>query len=140
MRSLTPLRAGIVYDVIDGQVLIIRSDTGAYYSLDGTAAEIWAALLATGDEAAMAAQLAARHPEAAGELPGEVSAFVDRLIEERLVETGAVGVAESVEVPTSTSWTTPVLEAFSDMKDLLLFDPIHEVGPEGWPQAADDRG
>lgn len=140
MRSLTPLRAGIVYDVIDGQVLIIRSDTGAYYSLDGTAAEIWAALLATGDEAAMVAQLAARYPDAADAVPGDVSAFVDRLIEERLVESGSLGAAESVEVPTGTAWVTPVLEAFSDMKDLLLFDPIHEVGPEGWPQAADDRG
>ena len=23
-----------------------------------------------------------------------------------------------------------------NMKDLLLFDPIHEVGPEGWPYAS----
>ena len=140
MRSLTPSRAGIVYDVIDGQVLIIRSDTGAYYSLEGTAAEVWAALLATGDEAAIVEQLAARYSGDPHQVGADVSAFIDRLLEERLVESGALGAVESVEVPAGTAWVPPVLESFSDMKDLLLFDPIHEVGPEGWPHAADDRG
>jgi hypothetical protein len=30
----------------------------------------------------------------------------------------------------------PVLEKFTDMADLLLLDPIHEVGEAGWPQRA----
>jgi hypothetical protein len=44
------------------------------------------------------------------------------------------------EVPAAATWSAPTLEVFTDMQDLLLFDPIHEVGPEGWPYAADERG
>ena len=30
---------------------------------------------------------------------------------------------------------TPTLNADSDMEDLLLLDPIHDVDEKGWPQA-----
>ena len=31
------------------------------------------------------------------------------------------------------SFQVPVLEKFSDMEELLLLDPIHEVEESGWP-------
>jgi hypothetical protein len=32
------------------------------------------------------------------------------------------------------AFTQPVLEVYTDMQDLLLLDPIHEVDEEaGWP-------
>jgi hypothetical protein len=34
----------------------------------------------------------------------------------------------------------PALEKHSDMQDLILLDPVHEVGPRGWPHAADSEG
>jgi hypothetical protein len=38
-------------------------------------------------------------------------------------------------------WTEPQLEIYSDMQDLLLFDPIHEVDPtSGWPSIPDHAG
>ena len=30
-------------------------------------------------------------------------------------------------------FTNPVLEKFTDMAELLLLDPIHEVDDSGWP-------
>ena len=36
MTTFRPRLIGIVHDDIEGQVLIIRSDSGAYYSLEGT--------------------------------------------------------------------------------------------------------
>jgi hypothetical protein len=30
----------------------------------------------------------------------------------------------------------PVLQVYSDMQDLLLLDPIHEVDATGWPMPA----
>ena len=38
--------------------------------------------------------------------------------------------------PTDEPYQAPVLQAFDDMQDLLLFDPIHEVEPTGWPQVS----
>ena len=33
-------------------------------------------------------------------------------------------------------FAAPVLEKHTDMQDLILLDPVHEVGAEGWPHPA----
>ena len=33
-------------------------------------------------------------------------------------------------------YVPPVLEKFTDMQDLILLDPVHEVSERGWPHAA----
>ncbi len=33
-------------------------------------------------------------------------------------------------------YVAPVLESFTDMQDLILLDPIHEVDAAGWPNTA----
>jgi len=38
-------------------------------------------------------------------------------------------------IPVTIAYAPPVLETFSDMQDLLLLDPIHEVDDAGWPMA-----
>jgi hypothetical protein len=43
------------------------------------------------------------------------------------------------EVPSPASrrpFDEPLVERFTDMQNLLLLDPIHEVTEEGWPQQA----
>jgi hypothetical protein len=35
-------------------------------------------------------------------------------------------------------FVSPVLEKFSDLQELLLLDPIHEVDEEGWPHKAEE--
>jgi len=35
------------------------------------------------------------------------------------------------------SWSRPVLQAFTDLQDLLTVDPIHDSSLEGWPQLKD---
>ena len=38
-----------------------------------------------------------------------------------------------------TQFEFPIIEKFTDMQELLLLDPIHEVDEKGWPhQAAED--
>jgi hypothetical protein len=33
-------------------------------------------------------------------------------------------------------WSCPELLIFDDLQDLLLVDPIHDTGEEGWPFAS----
>ena len=50
---------------------------------------------------------------------------------------GAQGKAEPQPQPRSpegTAFNPPVLSVYSDMEDLLLLDPIHDVDETGWPQ------
>ena len=142
MRRLRPHPQRIVYDVIDGQVLIIRSDTGSYYSLEGTSADVWRGLMAGLDDGQIVAGLEARYAGDSGNVAADVDDFLGGLLREGLVEEGEIDLVTEfpTEIPPAAAWVAPTLQAFTDMRDLLLFDPIHEVGPEGWPHAADDRG
>jgi hypothetical protein len=61
--------------------------------------------------------------------------FVASLRAEKLVRDGdAAADASPVPAPaTRAPYSAPALRVYSDMKDLLLLDPIHDVALEGWP-------
>lgn len=130
--------ARLVHDNLDGEVLVIRNDTGTYYSLAGTAAEVWSFIDAGAPLDTTVATLAERHAADVDAVDADVRALVDRLAAEGLVIVGEAGPTKPLPEPSATgAWVAPTVEVFEDMQDLLLFDPIHEVGPEGWPQVAD---
>lgn len=132
----------VVHDLNDGEVLAIRSDTGTYYSMLGPAADVWSALDAGADLHATAEMLTGRYEVERGTAEAAVEAFVDRLAQECLVAASPTGSAGQGTLPQPCeprlAWEPPALQVYTDMQDLLLFDPIHEVGPEGWPAVADD--
>jgi hypothetical protein len=33
-----------------------------------------------------------------------------------------------------TPWVRPVLESHTDLADLMLIDPVHDVSTRGWPE------
>lgn len=133
--------ANVVCDTIDGEVLAIRSDNGAYYSMRGPSATAWVAIVSGAplDEAAQA--VAVHHGADANTVRADLRAFADLLASERLVVAAPMGGVQ-LELPADTqgqSWETPVFEKYTDMEDLLLFDPIHEVDVTGWPSVKTDR-
>ena len=44
----------------------------------------------------------------------------------------------SVEGHTKSPFVSPSLNGYSDMRDLLLIDPIHDVDEGGWPEVKKD--
>ena len=133
----------LVHEVIDGEVLAIRSDTGTYYSMRDSAATVWAALVAGGEIDELAAAAAVHHGGDTEALASEIATFVEELADEELVvkTEGSGDLSSYLPAETAdTPWTTPSLEKFTDMQDLLLFDPIHEVEASGWPAKSTDAG
>lgn len=112
----------VVHETVDDEVVAIDFDTGRYYSLRGPAAEVWTAL---GDDSRPAADVAT-NPTGG---PAAVAAFLDQLVEEGLIErTGP---------PSEASDPGPlVFERYSDMEELILLDPVHDVSEAGWPHAS----
>lgn len=141
MTSYTARQDNIVHDTIDGEVLAIRSDTGAYYSMTGTAATCWVALLGGNDVGDVAAAVAAHHGADTESVIESLRSFADTLVDEMLlVKSDVDQPGQPSDLPAETAsaaWSPPTFEKFTDMQDLLLFDPIHEVQPSGWPRAAD---
>ena len=125
----------VLADSIDGEVVAIHLLTGRYYSMRGTAAEIWAGLTdgATVDD--LGAGLAPRHgaePAAAGRL---AEWFLGRLAADDLVAGPGTDAGETPVVPAVPGIDPPVLESFTDLEELMLLDPVHDVDERGWPHA-----
>jgi hypothetical protein len=131
----------VVHDVFDGEVMAVRNDTGAYYSLRGVAADLWNGIAAGLDDPGLAAMLCRRYDTEPVEAAEVVGRFLGGLSAEGLVVDepavdGATGAMLLPSLEPRLPLEEPVLETYTDMQDLLQFDPIHEVGPEGWPQRA----
>ncbi|MBT8215256.1 MAG: PqqD family protein [Acidimicrobiia bacterium] len=130
LRANTPT---IAAEEIDGEVVIVNFDTGHYFSLRSTAAEIWR-LLEAGFLSTEVAELYAN-----GE-PESVRRFVGSLLDANLmVAESPNGHPSRPEVEVG-EFSEPVLERFEEMSDMLLYDPIHDVDDTGWPNLPGDAG
>ena len=130
----------VVHEVFETEVVIINLGTGTYYSVDGVAADIWTRI-----DGAMPGEivegLTARYETSAGDIETAVTRFLDELQREGLIVPDQADTDEK-ERPGRTAagperplprFETPVLHKYSDMQDLLLLDPIHDVDDTGWP-------
>jgi hypothetical protein len=118
----------------DGEIVAMHLDTGMYFSMADTAALIWRDL-AAGHSAESLVRLAGQN----NELANAVERFVVKLVDAGLMR--KTSVAPTALEPAQFGAVTaggpglPVLEAFGDMKKLLLLDPVHDVDQTaGWPE------
>jgi len=125
----------IVSEMIDGEVIIINLDNGTYYSLTGAGAFTWELLTRGTTLADAAREVALRFDGNA--IEDGLRAFWDELsIEGLIVESDSVmPPSPPLELSAERAqFVAPHLESFTDMKDLLFLDPIHEVDEKtGWP-------
>ena len=131
----------VVHETLDGETIVIHLETGSYYSLTGSGAEIWTLVGAGASAGQLCAELARRHQRDEDEIRGDVERFVAELERDGLVEPSDVEVRALPEAPSgSNGWASPRLERYDDMRDFLLVDPIHEVDAAGWPKVSTAPG
>jgi Coenzyme PQQ synthesis protein D (PqqD) len=129
----------VVHQTIDGETIVIQFDTGIYYSLAGTGAEIWGLLADGSSTGEIVSCLEDRYEADPGVIRANVDALVEQLAQEDLIEPGdAVATAATRNgggrpPDDRRAFQTPQLDKFTDMQDFLLVDPIHEVDDSGWP-------
>lgn len=131
----------VVHETIDGETVIINLDSGNYYSLREVGAVIWNLIAQGADEAHIVEMLTQRYNGQPETMSQGVNALLTQLQAEQLItpqpsdETNAQPVHTEPEQTEKQDFVMPVLESFTDMQDLLLLDPIHEVdAAEGWPK------
>jgi hypothetical protein len=118
----------VVSEVIDGEVVAIDLESGRYYSLEGAAARAWEALRDGHDVDGIAAVVTDEAGLSADDVRPDVSAFVAELTAEGLLAPDGDGAA-----PPGPGRVPLVLHRYTDMEDLIVLDPIHEVDETGWP-------
>jgi hypothetical protein len=127
----------IMHETIDGEVVIVNLETGAYYAIDGSGEYIWDRLSTDGaSQQQLIDELALRFDAPAEELRAAVGGFIGQLLDEVLIMPAQDAVTSSANVHPATSrsgFVAPHLHKYTDMEALLLADPIHEVAADGWP-------
>ncbi len=127
----------MMHETIENETVVIDSETGVYFSITGSGYLIVNALDQGARVAELTAWLAAIFDLDASALHPQVEGFVAQLLTEALVvPTAAPGATAEFAPPKGETYAPPVLEKFTDMQDLLMMDPIHEVSDAGWPHRA----
>jgi hypothetical protein len=131
----------VIHQTLDGEVIVVNLDTGTYYSFAGVAAEIWSAVERGLTVEETVAESADRHGTGPGEAEPAVKRFLAELAREELIAS-ANGTApfagqEPEAANGSGSFPEPLLNKYTDMQELLVLDPIHEVDERGWPNTAE---
>jgi hypothetical protein len=132
----------VISETIQGETIIIHLTTGAYYSLRGTGPEVWDAIAASASVEEIAVELAAHNDVTASDAAPSVEKLIADLQEEDLIAVDADATARvQVESPNGNGgaagqpFEAPELAKYTDMQDLVLLDPVHEVTDTGWPEA-----
>ncbi len=130
----------VVHQIIDSEAVVIDLARGNYYSLERAAAEVWEWLDGGAMVGEMASRLAHRYDGSPEVIEAALQSFLGELEAEGLIARveshESTTASPFVEQPLSVrpAFEAPRISKFTDMQDLLLLDPIHEVDPSGWPQ------
>lgn len=136
---LTPNRPDIVSEKFEEEYILVSLKNGNYYSLRGTAADVWA-VIEEGCTKKGLLDSYQNHFNLTGEEIGALEGFLKDLIEQDLVQTKEAPLKDlnPLTISSGSTYEVPVVESYSDMQDLLLLDPIHDVDEEtGWPTQPD---
>lgn len=125
-----------VSETVDGESIVINLETGAYYSLNQTGSVIWGLALARYSQDTIGTYCSTRYGIGQDMSSQHVRSFLEHLVAEGLLlesqeHDAAVAAPPWGEPP--EAFTPPALERYDDMKEMLLADPIHDVGDGGWP-------
>lgn len=124
--SLRLNEPAVIADDIDGEIVIMNLERGSYFGLDAVGADIWRMAVAGTSGQTIAARIAAHFGLEAAIVEADVQALVAKALEhDLLVETAeaAADTDASEAVVSAGQYGTPELSVYSDMKDLLAFDP-----------------
>jgi hypothetical protein len=121
------------------EVVLANYASGIYYNLDGTGAQIWLGIQAGKTVDQIIDGFSATAGADRSVVDQVVWTFVDRLLREGIIMPGSPASSSKDWSPVmSGEFLVPQLERFDDLRDLLLLDPIHDVGENGWPLRGGD--
>lgn len=117
----------VIHEIIEGEAVVMNLETGFYFSFNAAATLIWAQIVDSNLDETELFQLAG-----AENLP-----FLDFLLAQELIVREPLDIrhvgdgAELQPIGQLAQW-----QSFSDLKELLLLDPVHDIAlnDQGWPE------
>jgi Coenzyme PQQ synthesis protein D (PqqD) len=139
-RVNTPM---VTHETIDGEAVIINLDSGNYYSLVDVGSFIWELIEQGASTSELQNLVSQTYQGDASDIDQGVQDLLVQLQQESLiVPVDGPAAFEAQVIPTNghekPSFNPPSLNKYSDMQELLLLDPIHDVDEAGWPKPNPD--
>jgi len=132
----------IISDVFGDEAVLVNLETGVYFSLRASAAQIWIRLQNNYSVDEIIADLLNVYLVNHDELLQQTNAFVQQLIDKQLIKLSDIGEKQNIAIHQNEqklAFSAPILEVFSDMQEILLLDPVHDVDKAGWPVSKDSN-
>jgi hypothetical protein len=135
----------VIHEIIDGEAVLVNLQTGSYYSIDKVGAVVW-------DYVEKGLSINQIVEMIAGRYEGEPTQ-IDQGIQQLFTQLQNEQLIVPIETPPANGHTpaldgtgqdkplfeTPALHKYTDMEDLLLLDPIHDVDETGWPNLPENK-
>ena len=132
--------AAVVSDVIAGEAVMLHRGSGDYFSTDGVGGVIWEWIGEGQSRGSIIDGLNERFAADPAEIETAVDAFLADLVKHKLIREidGDIETSTkaSIEPQPNSAFAPPVLHVYSDIRRMILLDPIHEAGEAGWPNPA----
>lgn len=144
-------KPNVIHEVIDGEAVIVNLKVGTYYSTDKVGAEVWTLIEKGLSIGQIIDDIQARYIGNRETISHAIDHLISQLQKENLIVpkvfqensseqvNGHSHSSHSVIADEKIPFEEPKLEKYSDMEDLLLLDPIHDVEEEGWPKASSSQ-
>jgi hypothetical protein len=132
----------VVHETVDHETIVVNLDTGSYYDLNESAGYIFALLASDSAVPELVSAAVARYGIEEAVAEAAVDELLTKFVGEELVVPAEDGRAPQSMPPAASApaatrpYTPPVLNKYTDMQELLLLDPVHEVTEAGWPTKA----
>lgn len=118
----------IVHESFGGDLVVLNLRSGQYFGLNTSGAALWSAIIEGQDATGLSADDTSKK---------SASDFVAQLLDYELIVRDDLA---DEDAPTAyiSFLTPPTIEAYDDLSDLIVADPIHDVDQNaGWPKLPD---
>jgi hypothetical protein len=131
----------VISETVGGETIIVNLASGHYFSLQGSAVDVWQGIERGESPETIVLQLEQRYEAPDGEISAAVENLLEDFVSAELLVSEANGAAASPATVTQqvgerAPFVAPSFSTFTDMQDIILLDPVHEVDTRGWPHAS----
>jgi hypothetical protein len=128
----------VISEIIDDEVVILNFENGCYYSVNDSGMAVWESIREGLTQEQILADLHRRFRDAGEDAERDLSEILQTLEAEQLIirVTATRGAEPGNYEGPAVPYVKPGLEKFTDLQELLLLDPIHDVDESGWPLQA----
>ena len=135
-------KANVVSETFEDEVILVNLENGNYYSLNNSGILIWNFIENTISVNEIITMLSNKYADSSVPIEASVRQLISDLLHENLIEPAPSeecrpAAEDDIAVMESpgSAFEVPILNRYTDMQNLLLMDPIHDVDETGWPKA-----